>query len=386
MSYRILCVDDEPKVLKALQRKLFGQFKMDIAEGPIEGLKAVDSGVEYAVVLSDQRMPGMDGSQFLAEVSKRCPDTVRIMLTGNADMGTAVRAVNEGNIFRFLTKPCDPDDLTGALRAGIQQHRLLRAEKEVLEGTLNGCVKVLTEILSMADPAAFGRASEMKEVAGDMARHLEMEHAWEAEAAVMLASLGRVTMPPELLAKVDEGQKLTADETAMLASIPDAGGKLIANIPRMESVAKLVQHQGEPDGIPEEEGELRLAAGVLHILTDLAAEEIRCGSRAQARKTLEEGGRGHDPRILEALVTCLPEAVDSVEDEKRAPTAIAFKELLPGCVLTALLETRDGRCIIREGNKITAVLLARLRNHQQMAGIKEPIYVESGSLLRRKAS
>src|SRR5829696_4359 len=138
MIGKILCVDDERNVLEAYQRSLRKEFHIEIATSGAEGLAAVESQGPYAVIVSDMRMPGMDGIRFLAKVKEKAPDSVRIMLTGNADQQTAIEAVNEGNIFRFLTKPCPPETLAKALSAGLQQYWLVVAEKELLEKTLSG--------------------------------------------------------------------------------------------------------------------------------------------------------------------------------------------------------------------------------------------------------
>ncbi|MFH1417727.1 MAG: response regulator, partial [Planctomycetota bacterium] len=136
MSKKILCVDDDPNILNAYRRGLRRLFEIETAEGGAEGLEAIASQGPFAVVVSDMRMPGMDGIQFLTAVKKRAPESVRIMLTGNADQQTAMDAVNEGSIFRFLTKPCPPEHLAKALTAGIEQYRLITAEKELLGKTL----------------------------------------------------------------------------------------------------------------------------------------------------------------------------------------------------------------------------------------------------------
>jgi len=90
-----------------------------------------------------------------------------MMLTGNSDSKTAMDAVNDGRVFRFLTKPCPPPTLAPSLEAGLEQYRLLRAERELLENTLGGAVKVLTEILSLTDPATFDRSQKLKEYVRD---------------------------------------------------------------------------------------------------------------------------------------------------------------------------------------------------------------------------
>src|SRR5467141_3678823 len=122
MNTKILCVDDDPNILAAIQRNLRKQFSIDTAVGPQPGLAALAQQGSYAVVVADMQMPGMNGVEFLKKVQEQSPDTVRIMLTGNADQKTAMDAVNFGHVFRFLTKPCSPEELALTLTAGLTQY------------------------------------------------------------------------------------------------------------------------------------------------------------------------------------------------------------------------------------------------------------------------
>ena len=146
MDNKILFVDDDPNILSAYTRTLHKRYRMATASGGEEALQIIQTDGPFAVVVSDMRMPGMDGVALLTHVRNFNPDTVRIMLTGNADMGTAIEAVNQGNIFRFLTKPCEPDDLALALDGAIKQYRLVTSERELLELTLKGSIDLLVEL------------------------------------------------------------------------------------------------------------------------------------------------------------------------------------------------------------------------------------------------
>ena len=132
MVETILLIDDEPAILQGYQRLLRREFQVETAVGGAEALAKLRQQC-FAVVVSDMRMPGTDGVQLLAKIKNEWPETIRIMLTGNADIETAVNAVNNGNIFRFLTKPCGHDLLAKTLTAALLQYRLVTAEKELLE-------------------------------------------------------------------------------------------------------------------------------------------------------------------------------------------------------------------------------------------------------------
>src|SRR5215467_12671970 len=155
ITKRILFVDDEPKILQGLERQLSGKFELRTAPGPVMGLQILSKDGPYAAVVSDYRMPTMNGVEFLARARQRYPDTVRLMLTGQADLNAAISAVNEGAIFRFLSKPCPMEVLDAALNSALEQYRLIQAERELLEQTLHGSIKIMTEVLSLTSPAAF---------------------------------------------------------------------------------------------------------------------------------------------------------------------------------------------------------------------------------------
>lgn len=132
---RVLLVDDEPELLESLADVLHRDALVMTAVGGLAGLEVVSSFHPH-VVVSDMRMPGMDGAMFLARVREREPDAIRILLTGYTDLDAALRAVNDGGVFRFLTKPCPPPTLRQALRDAVEQHRLRTADRDLMAGRL----------------------------------------------------------------------------------------------------------------------------------------------------------------------------------------------------------------------------------------------------------
>jgi len=130
---KILLVDDEQSILDAFSRQLRKKYHMATALSGSEGMEKIAESGPFAVIISDMRMPVMDGIAFLSEVRQAAPESVRMMLTGNSDQHTAIEAINRGSIFRFLTKPCTHEDLTEAIDAGLEQYRLIAGEKELLK-------------------------------------------------------------------------------------------------------------------------------------------------------------------------------------------------------------------------------------------------------------
>ena len=252
MKRRILFVDDEPNLLAAVQRQTRKHFEIETAVGGEEGLAKFEKEGPFGVVVSDLRMPGMNGIEFLAKVREMSPGTVRLMLTGFADLEAAMDAVNESNIFRFLTKPCPPTRMIKALSDALAQFDLVMAEKELLEKTLSGSVKVLVEVLSMVNPNAFSRASRIKKYVSQVSEVLGLENKWRFEVAALLSHLGCVTLSQETLDKIIAGRPLSKEEQALYEKHPQVAASLLMRIPRMEEVAAMVEGQYEPPGDPEE--------------------------------------------------------------------------------------------------------------------------------------
>jgi DNA-binding NtrC family response regulator len=130
---RILVVDDDIEVLDALQRQLRGHFDVTATCEAKEAIRLAVSSGPFAVVVSDLRMPGLDGVSLLYLIRQAAPETVRVLLTGDGDMEAAISAINQGNIFRFLTKPCPSAALIRALEASVEQYRKVTGGRELQE-------------------------------------------------------------------------------------------------------------------------------------------------------------------------------------------------------------------------------------------------------------
>ena len=383
MSTRILCVDDEANVLSAYQRNLRKQFLLATATSGTEALRLIADHGPYAVIVADMRMPEMDGVQLLAEVKRRTPDTTRIMLTGNADQHTAMEAVNQGHIFRFLTKPCAPEALVAALNAGLEQYRLVTAERELLEQTLNGSVRLLTEVLSLADPVAFGRGQRLRDNILLVARQMNVSQTWDLEMGAMLAQIGRVTLPPAVLAKWQSGYPLTGAEKNLVARLPEFGARLLGNIPRLEPVARMVlyQHKNfDGTGLPQDElagPDIPLGARILKVLTDLGELAATGKPKHIALQIMQQRPGCYDPAVLQAASAIfdvyLPDAVSIATHD----LALTVKDLHPGYVLLSDVKSVDEMLIVKAGVTISLPLLERLRNFASTVGVQEPIAVRA---------
>jgi response regulator RpfG family c-di-GMP phosphodiesterase len=382
MSDRILCVDDDENILAAYQRQLRKQFQIETALGGKAGLCILESGESFAVVISDLRMPEMDGIEFLAKVRQIAPDTIRMMLTGNADLQAAIEAVNQGNIFRFLTKPCSNELLAQALKAGLHQFHLITAEKELLGKTLKGAVGVLAEILSILDPSSFGRASVLRDNSREVAKALDIEDTWDLELAAMFCEIGRVTIPADTIVRQKSGAPLTDTEEEVLMRIPEIGYRLLSKIPRLESVAEMVLYQKknyDGSGFPNEPvsgTEIPLGSRILRIIGDLNQLEAAGTKRDAAFAILNHREGRYDQVILDCAYTCLKPPETAKQPSENSIRSVSVAELEAGQILVSDIETCGGALVVPAGNMISESLRERIWNFSRLQDIREPIKVK----------
>lgn len=370
MSNKILFVDDEPPVLDGFKRMLYREFEVDTAVGGVLGLIAIRDRGPFAVVISDMRMPGMNGAQFLAQVRQSVPNTVRMLLTGYTDLNAAMDAVNEGNIFRFLAKPCEKEVLASAIHAGLAQYRLVTAEKELLENTLMGSIKVLTEVLSIASPEAFGRSMRIARYVRHLVDKFGLPSPWRFEAAAMLSQLGCVTLDPEVIQAAFIGESLSAEDQARFAAHPQVARDLLAHIPRLEPIAWMINQQltkkipqNGADGLGAEADVLLLGANILRIA--VAFDHLRMtGLRDdEAIVRLRFKGGEFEPELVEALASIKP------EDAKMELRKVPASRLMTGMILQQEIRTRTGMLVVPKGQEITNALLIKLENFSRAGTI-----------------
>ncbi|MBW1711849.1 MAG: response regulator [Deltaproteobacteria bacterium] len=376
MNDRVLLVDDEANVLEGYKRQLRKVFSVETALSGKLGLEAVKTKGPFAVIVSDLRMPGMDGIEFLSRAREAAPDTVRIMLTGFADVQNAVDAVNEGNIFRFLTKPCQPVNLAKALAAGVKQYRLVTAEKELLEQTLQGSIKLLTDLLSLLNPEAFGLSARITRLVKEIVLQLGWTKTWEYETAAMLSQIGWMTLSQDLLKKALKGQALSKAESELLESHPSIASDLVSNIPRMEGVAQIIAYQAkrfDGSGVPQDDvrgKDIPLGAAILKVVLDYDELLTRGESKGRALQIMKERTGWYDPDVLLTLETIL--GVEAKYDI----VELKVSGLKENMILAKDVFSLDGRRqLLARGQELSATMIKYLRNWRRAVGVQEPIRV-----------
>ena len=356
--HRILLVDDEQAVLDGLCRQHRKRYTLIPACGAGAGLKAIGEQGPFAVVVTDYKMPWMNGTQFLAKVMDFAPDTVRIMLTGQADLRTAVDAVNRGHIFRFLTKPCEPDVFQAGLDAALEQYQLRHAERLLLEQTVRGSIEVMAEVLAIANPTAFGRAIRVRNYVQHIVATLRLPDAWQYETAALLSQIGCVAIPNDIFDRILTDKSLPPEQAEMLERHPQIAGDLIGKIPRLQTVAEIVRHQGgSPPTSGEVDGAVAIGARILFAALDFE-ELISLGAvPEQALRALRTEGRKYERRILDALASA------EVFTESTDVRLVSLAQLRVGMILEDEVRNSKGMLLVTRGHELSEGSLQRLRNY-----------------------
>jgi len=372
---RILCVDDEPRVLEGLVAFLRRRFRVVTAHSGAEAIELLQTEEPFELVMSDMRMPGMDGAAFLAAAREISPDATRLLLTGHAELSAAMKAVNQGGIFRFLTKPCPPAQLLGAVQDGCRHHQLKRAERELLEQTLKGAVSVLTEVMSLAAPLAFGRANRIQRSVRWVIEELKLPEKWQYELAAMFSQIGLIGVDEAVLERDLKGRVLSPAEAAQLAGHAEVARRLLQQIPRLGPVAAMVGNHMRSAPLSSamramERGEPEvLGAHVLRVAVDLDRRVQAGETQLAALEEMRQTRNVYNPAVVEALRT--------VVQRHHCPVGeVALDDLEPGMVLLEDIRTQSGVVVVPKGHEITKTVKARLMRFAQGRGIREPIRVQ----------
>ncbi|MEM7765501.1 MAG: HD domain-containing phosphohydrolase [Pseudomonadota bacterium] len=380
MNQRVLFVDDEPNVLQALRRAIRKDVDATIAVGPEAGLEAIANQPAFAVIVSDMRMPGMNGVEFLRAATQLSPDSVRIMLTGNSDQQTAIDAVNQGQVFRFLTKPCDVDQLRLVLSQAIRQFSLVNAERDLLDNTVKGSLGVLTDLLSMAMPEAFGRTCRIKERVARLTAHfpdLSADDRWSIETATMLSQLCCIAMDQDVIAKLNRGESLNDTELAAYHAATSQVAGMVERVPRMEQVARIIaNHHKGYDGSGYPQTDLRaeaipFGARALHLALAIDQLRLRGLSNDEVLEALQMNKRRYDPRLLEKL------AIKQTSAESPEPMNLPVTDVQIGMRIEQDITTDSGSLLVCAGQRVSDAIHAHLMSFVERGEMTSVISVSS---------
>jgi CheY-like chemotaxis protein len=366
----VLCVDDEPMLLEGLERTLRESFEVITETKPLDALALLEKREhDFVAIVSDMRMPLLDGAQFLARAAEIAPDSTRLLLTGHAELTAAVAAVNTGRIFRFLVKPCPPTELLAALEAAAEQHRLRTLEKELLEQTLTGSVRLLSEVLTLVAPKLFMRNQRIQSYMLFFAQKLGRLDAWRFELAACLNMIGCVGLPEDTFNRALAGTPLDEQESHTFAEHPLIAHRLLKKIPRFEDVAEMLRLQSDGADATAVAPDVVLGARMLRVARHVETLVAQGLSESEAVAKLAPRAA---PGELE-LLTWLSEyrAVGSTGELKE----LRVGQMTAQMVLEEDVRTKAGVVVMPGRQQLTQPLLERLIRFSRAGVLVEPVRV-----------
>jgi response regulator RpfG family c-di-GMP phosphodiesterase len=330
----------------------------------------------FQVIVSDMRMPDMNGINLLTQVRREFPDVVRALLTGHGDLEIVARAVNEGNIFRFLAKPCSMGEILDAVRACVRQHCLVSAERVLLEETLKGSIDAMSEILALSSPTLFGRGTRVKTLAELMCTEAGIPIDWQMQVAAQLSQIGRITLPDTIATKLATGEPLSAQESGMVERVPQVTYNIISHIPRLDEVLMTIQFMDKNfDGTGSPRGKISgddipIASRVLKLANRIEELQGRGYSVRRILDSLRVETGAYDPRLLKAY-----EAIADVAEDKAGPRGMLMHEMRIGMVMVEPVRSQAGVMLVAAGQEVSESLLRRIQNYHDTVGIVLPLWV-----------
>lgn len=357
---RILLVDDDAAVLASAERALATRADTVAVRSYGDALAALDHAADFAVIVSDLHLGDHDGIAVLTEAARRLPFAVRILMSGDADIAEAVRAINSGHVFRFIQKPFLPSVIQAQVDAALTQHRLLTAERDLLGQTLSGAIRALSEVLALTSPTAFGRSQRLHRLVSDCAAAAGITDPWALQSAALLSSVGLVTLPTSLVDRFLEGAELDRSEQALIHRLPQVEEQLIASIPRLEAVREILRCQhlrfdgvGNPDA--PKGAALPVGARILRIAADY--DHLQCQARDvnESMVILRQRPGVYDPQLLGVFEKTLGFLGPGL---RLLDVRLIDVEL--GMVFAEDVRTESGVLFIARGQDVTPSLISRI--------------------------
>ena len=399
----MLFVDDEPSILASVRRCLRREpYQVLLAGSAAEGMQILESRraaegqaplkvrpalTGVAVVVSDQRMPEVSGSEFLARVREKYPSTTRIILTGQSDIRAAIDAINEGEVYRYLTKPWDDDELKAVLRDAVERFDLTEQNRELGEltlqqneelGGLNARLRnaitesltLLTGLLELRSSTVGAHSTRVALLSRRLSSSLGLDEAWLMDVAVAatLHDIGKVGMPDRILRRPPD--MLTSREREMLGRHPVLGEGMARRVHAFSRAATMVRHHhencdgsGYPDGLVRKD--IPLGARIVAV-ADAYDHELNSREAFRAatpeRAWLAVGERAPD-RLDPEILARLRESVSGGGDGagRNAEVGLRLSEVEPGMILARNILNTGGVMLLPKGTRVTGDLIERLK-------------------------
>lgn len=432
----ILCVDDEPNILSALKRLFRGAgLQVHTAVGGAAGLAFLERE-SVDLVISDMRMPEMDGTEFLQQVRLRWPDTMRLLLTGYSEVNSIIGAINRGEIYRYISKPWDDNDMVLIVRQALERKALeqekqrlelltarqneelkafnadleakvaqrtaelsvsnlaLQGANDKLKANFVTSIKVFSTLLEMRGGALSGHSRRVADLCRRLSTKLEIEKnlAQEIFVAALLHEIGKVGFSDELLqtpvasmtpAQLDAYRKHTVQAEQLLMPLPDlrsATEIICAQFERFDGTGFPAKLSGEV--IP-------IGARILALASDF--DSLQIGTLAPRRITPDEAkiiivhssGKRYDPDVVAAFLDLLggSDKADASK-ERLQELQVVSGDMLPGMVLSRDLVTPSGLLMLSADHALDDRLIEKIRNFEKSLGIRFTAFIKKMDTLK----
>jgi response regulator RpfG family c-di-GMP phosphodiesterase len=374
----ILVVDDVRENLELLCSMLlgFGHEPRPVPNGTLAITAARSAPPD--LVLLDVMMPCMDGYAVL-HILKADPALQHIpviMVSALEEQESAIRCIEEG-ADDYLTKPVNATLLRARVEAGLDRKHPYDEQRDLLERTLSGTVRVLAGLLSKANPVACARAVRANHLVRGITGRLGMESAWQAEVAALLSQLGCIDLPPSLLQSAYKGATLTVGQQTQYDGHPGLGSELLGAIPRLEEVCRSIRYQNQHfdgTGFPGDGlsgNALPLAARVLHVALRHDTLTESGMSPVAAVSLLASQEECYDPTVVAALRAALLAEAEPL-------CSVTLMDLEPGMVLGQDLVSETGEVLVPHGRTVTPIMKHRLV--RMATPVHEPVFVRAAPL------
>lgn len=381
VNQKILFVDDEVEILNTYKRTLRKYFEIFVAENGNDAIEILKKEGPFPVVISDMKMPIMNGAVFLKHVYDSYPDTVRILLTGKSDLDETIQVINEGHIFRFLAKPCPPKVLFTAIVEGIKQYHLICSEHVLLEKTLRGAINLLSDVLTITSPAEFSRSARIKKITKQIMGKIDPKLVWKMDIASTLSHLGCVTLPKELIRKKETCQPLSRQESLLYAKHAVSGSKLVGNIPRMGEISDTIKYQEknyDGTGFPEDEklsgDDIPLMSRIVRVAYEYDLLIVLGETKKKAFEKVDRmSGRYYDNKIVDLLKQVVLDASDDSLITKFIPVSLIEE----GMILSDDVRASNGMVLVTKGHEVTELLKLKIMKYADAGKIVGKIKVDT---------
>jgi len=367
---KIMVVDDNPTNLKLLEDML-REHGYDVRSFPRGRLALTAADQEPPdLILLDINMPDMNGYEVCEHLKANASLAAIpvIFLSALNETEDKVKGFRAGGI-DYIAKPFQFEEVQARVETHLKLRRALQAEHDLLEKTLGGAVGTLWELVQITSPRLALRSRAIRDIVLWITKQLAIADPWQYELAATLCLLGCVAMPDEVFERAYCGQALSPDENSMFHAHPETAARLIAGIPRLETVVRIIRSQLKPQAEASATHEYTQGSQMLHLALELDRRTYRGIARRAALAELRLWNQ-FDNRMLDALESYSPAQL--AFEVRRLP----IRALRAGMVLENSVSTRDGSLtILNEGTVLTETWIQRLDNFAKTRGVQEPVCV-----------